>query len=286
MLWQLLSLSTAFFESLKDMFGKKNLNNVNEYVVAFAVRFFPMIIYIPLLFYIGIPKIGEHFILAFFIGGILNLFTTIMYFKAIKLSDLSLTIPMIAFTPIFLLITSPIMTKEYPTFVQIIGVILVVIGAYFLRIHLRKDGIFAPFKALISEPGPRLMLIIALIWSITANLDKIGTLNSSPIFWVIATDAFLILTTFPIMLYKTRSLKPLFSNWKGLFLMGICNGIGLITQMAAIAQTQVANVISTKRTSVVMSVGWGKLIFKEQNIKERLLGSVIMVAGAIIILLF
>ena len=46
-----------------------------------------------------------------------------------------------------------------------------------------SDGLLGPFKALLRKKGPKLMLFVAFLFSITSNIDKIGAQNSSPIFW-------------------------------------------------------------------------------------------------------
>jgi uncharacterized membrane protein len=56
--------------------------------------------------------------------------------------------------------------------------------------------------------------------------------------------------------------------------------------MQAVSLTLVAYVISIKRTSVLMSVGFGHFIFKEKGIQERSLGAAIMILGVAIISLF
>jgi uncharacterized membrane protein len=48
----------------------------------------------------------------------------------------------------------------------------------------------------------------------------------------------------------------------------------------------VAYVIAIKRTNGMMSVLFGHFFFKEKNIKEKLLGSAIMLAGVLLIILF
>ena len=53
--------------------------------------------------------------------------------------------------------------------------------------------------------------------------------------------------------------------------------------MVAISMTIVPNVITVKRTSALFGIVWGKLFFKEQNIKERLLGAIIMLLGVLLI---
>lgn len=287
MFWFIFAFLTAFFKSTKDVFSKKGLKDIDEYIVAWALRFFALPFLLPLLFFIKIPVIGNQFWLALFIGGSLNVVTTILYMKAIKVSDLSITIPMVTFTPLFLLITSPLIIGEFPNIFGIVGILLIVMGSYMLNIKKKSQGYFAPFKALLEEKGPRLMLIVAFIWSITANFDKIGLLNSSPIFWVIAINIFITLCMFPIMFYKSRGkIKQIPVNLHALLPIGLFSSLALICQMTAISLTLVVYVISIERTSAIISVLFGYLIFKEKGIKERLMGVTIMLIGILFITLF
>lgn len=64
----------------------------------------------------------------------------------------------------------------------LIGVVLIVIGSYVLNIKRRNAGYLALFKAMLEQRWPRLMLYAAFILSITSSIDKIGVLNSSPLF--------------------------------------------------------------------------------------------------------
>src|SRR3989344_6337790 len=97
----ILSLLTSIFESLKDVTAKRSLKNVDEYATAWSLRVFALPFLLPLLLFIEIPKIQSQFWMALVIGGALNIITTILYMRAIKISDLSLIAPMITFTPFF-----------------------------------------------------------------------------------------------------------------------------------------------------------------------------------------
>lgn len=286
MLWILFSSFTALFESLKDVFSKKGLKNIDEYVISWSLNFFALPFLLPLLFFIEIPPLGNKFWLALLISGSLNVVATIFYMKAIKHSDLSITIPMVTFTPLFLLLTSPLIVGEFPTLFGLIGVLLIVLGSYTLNIKQLHEGYLTPFKALLKETGPKLMLLVAVIWSVTSNFDKIGVQNSSPIFWVIAVNVFIILVMLPIMLYKSkRAIENIRTNYKALFPVGLFSALTLIFQMTAISLTLVAYVISIKRTSAIMSVLFGHLIFKEEGVRERLAGAIIMIIGVLFITL-
>ncbi len=287
MTWIAFALLTALCESLKDVFSKKGLANIDEYVIAWALRFFALPFLLPILFFIKIPPLGQEFWIALSIGSGLNAFCTILYMKAIKQSALSLTVPLVALTPMFLLLTSPFMVGEFPDWSGVLGMALIVIGSYVLNFTAAPHGYFAPFRALFQEPGPRLMLATAFLWSITANCDKIGIQNSSPLFWSIAATSGMALVLVPIMLYKSpRVLQQIPMIYKKLAPIGFFCALTVIFQMLAVSLTLVAHVIAIKRTSTVLSVLWGFLIFKEPGFKERLLGASIMVIGVLFISLF
>ncbi len=124
MLWILFAFLGAFFESMKDVFSKKALNsirNIDEYVAAWPMRFFAMPFLLSLLLFVEIPVIGDGFWGALLVSGGLNTVTTILYMKALKLSDLSVTVPMVTFTPLFLLVTSPLIVGEFPGGLEFLG---------------------------------------------------------------------------------------------------------------------------------------------------------------------
>ena len=284
MTWLILGIFTAFFEALKDVFGKQNLKKSDEYVVAWSLAFFSVIFLIPWVIYTGIPALNTQFAIALLIGGSINAVTTILYIKAIKVSDLSLTVPLVALTPLFMLLTSPLIVGEYPNFFDYIGILLIVTGSYLLNIKEKSQGYLAPFKALLKEPGPKMMLIVAFLWSITSNFDKIGVKNSSPIFWLFSLFGTMSILLLPILLHKTPNpSRKILKQLPMLAAMGFFNAIGLLCQMQALTLTLVVQVIAIKRTSVLMGVLFGHFIFKEKDIQQRLLGAAIMVFGVFVI---
>ena len=130
------------------------------------------------------------------------------------------------------------------------------------------------------------MLLVAFVWSITANFDKIGVTNSNPIFWAISMNIFVMFILFPVIYLKSRKqARKIPRNIKALLPVGLFGALLLIFQMTAITMTLVAYVISVKRTSAIMGVIFGALIFREKNIKGRLAGAIIMVLGVLLITL-
>ncbi|MBU1178114.1 DMT family transporter [Patescibacteria group bacterium] len=279
---------TALIQSTKDVLGKKFLRNIDEYLLAGGQRLFALpLILLVMLWGGGVPEIKPLFWLVFIVSPGINAICAILYFKAIKLSDLSQSVPLLAFSPMLLLITSPLILNEIPTIPGMAGIILIVLGSYLLNLKKRKTSFFAPFKALVKEKGPRYMLLVVILWSITANLDKIGIQNSSVIFWSFANNAGIFLFLLPVIIIKSPNLTGnIKKHFKTLSIYGFISSFGTLAQMTAVSLIMVPYVVSIKRTSTIMSTIAGYLFFKEKNIKERLLGVTIMVIGVILITLF
>lgn len=275
----------AVFVSASDIFKKRGLDHMNDKIVAWSTSTFavPFLLLALFVFKSPVPAfLGKGFWIALFVNGILCALVWTLFVKAIKYSDLSVTAPMLAFTPVFLLVTSPLMLGEIPKLAGWFGVLLVFIGSYILKIKEVKNGYFAPIKSLFDEKGVRLMLLVAFIWSITSNVDKIGVKNSSPLFWSLSVNVVIAIILSLVALREFKKEKIAISK---LLPIGFFNAMSHISQMTAVGMILVPYVISIKRLSIVITAIAGALIFKETGFRERLLGLVIMLAGVFLITL-
>lgn len=286
MVWFAFAFLSAFFQSLKDVFSKRSLKAVDEYVVTWCWSFFTVIFLLPLLAVTGMPALGDKFWIALLAGASLDSASRLLYIKALKCTDLSIIAPMYTITPVFLLLTSPFIVGEYPTASGLAGVLLIAAGAYTLKIKERRSGYLGPFRALLREKGPRLMMLTVLIWSITANTDKLGFQNSSIVFWAVATNAVISAFLFPVMLRRSRGkMRQLASGMRSLLPMGLFNTLTLLFQFTAMSMALVSYVLSVKRIDTMMGVLFGHFHFKEEGVRERLAGAGVMVVGVALILL-
>jgi len=274
-----LSLATA------DALSKKALDdNTDPYIVAwvrtgYAAPFIAVII--P---FIDIPELDSVFFVITFLVVPLDIIAVLLYIRAIKVSPLSLTLPFLSLTPIFLIGTSYIILGEKPDKSGFIGIILVVIGAYLLNVHTISQGFLAPFRAIAKEKGSVLMIIVAFIFSIGVCLGKIAIQHSSPAFFSVIYIFLLSLFLFIIVSFKCKHfLSKSISRPVPFVFIGMLIAIMIITHLKAISLIEVSYMVSVKRLSILFGVLYGIMFFKETNIKERLLGATVMVSGIIII---
>jgi len=283
-MWIILGFLTAVFTSLQEIVTKRIVGKIDPYVIAWGWLFFSLPFYLVVIFREPLPAIGPHFWNAVLVSTVILTVAAVYYVKAIEVSDLSLCVPMLAFTPLFLLATSPVLVGEFPAPAGLAGVLVIVVGSYMLNIQDRKKGWLQPFLDLWINKGPRYMLIVAFLFSIGANMDKIGVVNSSPIVWIFTLNAAVTVTLTAVMLKRSKDiLRQVRSQLPWLFLAGFYNGAAILFQMLAIEMTIVPYLIAVKRTSALMTALYGLVILKEKGFKERMAGAFLMVLGVYLI---
>ena len=293
MLWLSLGLLSGFFHSLMGVASKKALKKSNKYVAAFAYAAFSLPFLGIALLKLNLTPTNFTFWYATLISAILSVFCIILFMKALSITELSIALPFLSFTPLFLIFTSKLMLGEFPGYIGILGILLIVVGAYVLELKQEK-GVLGPFRALRKNRGIQLMLLIAFIYSISANFNKIAILNSNPITYLIFVQIISALILLPFIFLKPKhalvtnhrdrgDLSQIKSNLGYLWLIGLFVACGLLAQMTALTSAIVPYVISLKRSSALFAVILGFLIFKEKNITPKLLGAAIMIVGVFLI---
>jgi len=290
MFWIPLALVCAFSLATTDALTKKVIPKYDIYLLAWIRNIFAAPIFIITLFLLKTPHLDIYYFLTLITGLPLEILSVILYLKAIKLSPLSVTMPFLALSPAFLIFTSYIMLGESPDLSGFAGILLITFGAYLLNLSSFKEGMLAPLKAVLKEKGSVLMILVAFIYSITSNICKIGMNHSSPVFF--ASSYYLLFTVLLTVFVKKKIFNfPWFKpgsaiSIKSFSLIGLFYGLMVITHFTSMSLTNVSYMISVKRTSLIFSVLYGKLMFGEENIRERLLGSIVMLIGVVLITLF
>jgi len=288
MSWFIYALVCALSLATADALSKKALDdNTDPYIVAWARTGYAAPFIAVIIPFIDIPELDSVFFVITFLAIPLDIIAVLLYIRAIKVSPLSLTLPFLSLTPIFLIVTSYIILGEKPDKFGFIGIILVVIGAYLLNVHTISQGFLAPFRAIAEEKGSVLMIIVAFIFSIGICLGKIAIQHSSTEFFCVVYILLLSLFLFIIVSFKCKHfLSKSISRPVPFIFIGMLIAIMIITHLKAISLIEVSYMVSVKRLSILFGVLYGVMFFKETNIKERFLGATVMVSGIILISIF
>lgn len=287
MSWFFLSLTAAIALATSDALTKKFFSHLTAYEMGLIRLGYSLPWLVVALFFIPWPRLDRVYFTCLAVGLPLECVAFYCYMKAIKVSPLSLSLPFLAFTPVFVILTGWLVLGESVSPLGCAGIFLIVVGSYFLNLSHISSGILEPFRAIFREPGSRLMLLVSCIYSMTATVGKLGIIHSNPYFFGVSYFLLftLLMTSF---LPFTRQAQPSNLIRKPLhgLILGATVSLMIFSHMLAISRVEAAYMLSLKRTSLLFGVMYGALLFKEEKIRERLTGAVIMITGVFLIGLY
>ncbi len=281
MWWLILGLIGALSKSVLDFISKKIMHRTDEYVLAWSRIGIFLPVYVILLFIIPKPQLTPAFWGAIALGVPFEVTGLVLYLKAIKASPLSITIPMLGMTPIFLLFTSFVLLREVPSLLGLAGIVCVAAGTYVLGFGgNEKKGIFEPWKNLLRQKGPMLMLIVAFIYSITSANMKVGINNSDIIYFGLVYFTITGAIYMAIMLFYSRDLwKKLWQNKVSLVSLNLVGIVEFLSIAAAFTMALVTYSMAVKRASILFSVLLGLGFLGEKHARQRIVGAVLVTVG-------
>jgi drug/metabolite transporter (DMT)-like permease len=286
LLWFTLSLATAFFVATGDALTKKFFGSFSPREMAVVASLYNLPFLLVTFPFVPVPPLDGVFWWIVCISAPLEAVAFYLYMRAIKLSPLSLCIPFLSFTPVFMIVTGFLVLEEVPTTWGIVGIGFVVAGSYILHAADVRHGYLAPIRAIFKEPGSVLMLIVSVMFSLMAVLGKKGIQHSSPLFFglfFLASLDLVMLILFP--LFGKIHWGALLRMYRKGLLVGLMLYLHVVTHSFAISMIKAVYMISVKRTSILFSVAYGWLLFKEPEIRNRMVGAALMFLGVVCVTL-
>ncbi len=282
-MWLIFAILNPISESLRSLFIKRASGNVDPILISWSNNVIPFIIFPPMLLLIDL-KFNSQFWIGFLGSGIIQVINTVIYMRAISKGDISTVMPMLSFTPLVLLIASPFTIGEFPSAIGLLGILLVVLGSYLLNLDLKKMSPLEPFKAILKNKGTRYMLVVAVLWGISGVFDKISINNSSVLQHITFLNVLVFISmTVIVVSQKKFNLGKMKESRADLFLVSLFTTGSYLFHYIALSLTLVAYVVSMKRISGVFSVLLGAYFLNEPNLRQRLLGSIVMFIGVLLI---
>ena len=114
MVWFILALIGAISQAIYSLSVKVLLYKIPPFFLAGYSFLAATLIFVPLILFTGIPPLGPGLFPALAVTVIINIVATILFYRALSTTDLSLCVPILAFTPVFLILTSFVILGEIP----------------------------------------------------------------------------------------------------------------------------------------------------------------------------
>jgi drug/metabolite transporter (DMT)-like permease len=212
----------------------------------------------------------------------------LLYMRAIRDHALSLTLPYMAFTPVFILLFGYLVLDETISPQGSAGIGLVVLGSWLLNFEqvgrLRFATLLSPFQAIVRNRGAQMMLLAAFIYAFTAAGSKaamqvVGSTGFGALYFGVVGSCTLLL----VALLRPRAYRIVVEQPGPSLIVAGLMALMVITHFAAIAQVEAAYMIAVKRTSMLFGILYGAWLFHEHHLGRHLFAGVLMIAGVALI---
>jgi len=223
--------------------------------------------------------------LVVFASGVIHLLYTITLSYAYEDGDLSLVYPLARSAPLFVVIGAVVFLKEIPTMIGLAGIILTVAGAYVMGLEsLEIRQIIKPLAMLKRRPY-QLALLVAIISAGYTIVDRIGVSLIDPFTFIVLllfVESFLY-TPFIFWKKKEFLLPEWRSNKNEIIIAGVARFVSYLLILYVMLQTQLGYIVAVRQISIVLAVLFGGLLLKEASLKTRVVGSLGILSGVVLI---
>jgi drug/metabolite transporter (DMT)-like permease len=271
----------GFYNIFKKVATRKSTEST-ILVLFTTVSFLLSLIWIPT----GLA-IPFKFVLIFALKGFLLSLSWFIILKVIKSADLSIVTVTNVLSAVLSFILGMILFKETAGIWQIIGSLIIIGGVAGVNLSNRNS------KGQVTTLQLCMLLISALITTLSNVIDKYTTthLTSYQVqFWFLLFVCIFSWIFFLIECIKSKKFligkADLKNFW--IYLIGIFLFVGdfMLFQAYNVPNSKMITISILSKLKVIVSVFLGAMIFKEKNLIKKVLFSLIVILGAILISIF
>lgn len=223
------------------------------------------------------------------LGVLTNAAASVCFLRALTLSPMSKTIPILAFAPMLASLLGWLLLGEIPTLAAGLGMIFIVMGSFLL--NATPNDLKHPMNLLASftrEPGCAYMLAVAAFWATASMCDKMALRHASVAQHALFQVVGVVVLLGGIALWRgglwqgTPQLVRRPAFWASLLFATSA----LTFQLEAIQLVHVGLFEAVKRSlGIVLSALFGVLFFREKLTGLHSLALVVMALGSVLLFL-
>lgn len=284
-MWVLFAFGSAMLAGLTSVLAKCGIKKTDS-TVATAIRTIVVLIFSWLMvFVVGsqetISAIGGRTLLFLVLSGLATGASWLCYFKALQLGDVNKVVPIDKSSTVLTILLAAIFLQEGVSLTKGIGVVLIAVGT-FLMIEKKQSGGETKSAAWLSYA-----LGSAVFASLTAILGKVGISGvESNLGTAIRTGVVLLMSWVMVFVTgKQGALKAIPKN--ELFficLSGLATGGSWLCYYKALQDGPASVVVPIDKLSILVTVLFSYLVFREKLTKKSALGLAGIVAGTLLML--
>lgn len=280
-------LTRIFSNSMANVYQKRlAAQGVNPFFINFVMYMGLSVCCLPFAFGVNWLDFGSKFWLYSVLCGLFGALGNSYLVKALKDGDLSVLGPINAYKSVVAMLFGMILLREFPSVVGIVAVGLIIWGSYFV-FDTQEEGFSL---ALLKRQDIRYRIYALVFTAIEAVFIK-NVIAQSDVWaaftmWCVWGAVFtgIILSTGKIVPPPKPS--PVERVYFKCFMLIILMGLMQLSTNYVFLKMNVSYGLALFQLSTILSVILGWRYFNEGQIRKKFLGSLIMVLGAVILILY
>ena len=285
-MWIVFAFGAALFAGLTSILAKCGIKNTDSNV-ATALRTIVVLIFSWIMVFISgsqstLTSINTKTLVFLILSGIATGASWLCYFKALQIGDVNKVTPIDKSSTILTMIMAFILLGEEITLIKAIAMVLIGIGTYLMI--TKKENVKVEKKNnawLIYALGS------AIFASLTSILGKIGIEGiDSTLGTAIRTIVVLIMAWIVVFVTKKQNtIRDIDKNsWIFLFLSGLATGGSWLCYYRALQTGPASVVVPIDKLSILVTIAFSYIVFKEKLNKKSALGLLLIVMGTLSLL--
>jgi uncharacterized membrane protein len=288
--WIFWALLSAAATAARQLYIKQWCATIPAEVLIFATRLLGCCMLVPGLLMRPVT-FGKPMLFALIVSVtvVVTAVATIIQVGVIQKSPISKSVPVLSFTPLFMVPWTILLLHESPTALVLAGLCLSCSGAYLLHQEAGMT-ILQPMARFFKTKSSLAMLAVAVMLGCTTACDKIG-IQASTVFtytlvWTLVSAMVMGIIAFthnPGIMVRSAIFR------RHTLIQGLFWTIAFASQMIGVgkAMTIPSGVTYVKMLtmfSILMTVAVGGTVFREGRMVRSMISSILMVAGAAVVL--
>jgi drug/metabolite transporter (DMT)-like permease len=270
-----------------NVFQKKLTTKGNHpLMVNFITYLLLSVVCIFIALFIKWPVLTKDFWIYSILGGIVGALGNGFLVKALQKGDLSVLGPINSYKSVVGIVFGIFLLGEIPNIWGILGIALIICGSYFVLDTTQERFSFALFKKKEIQFRIWAMVLTAIEAVFVKKVILASSTTIAFVSWCSFGAIFSFLLLFIERLDLKSELKKIEKSDAGKYVyLIICIGIMQFTTNYAFDHMPVGYALSFFQLSTIVSVILGHKIFQEADILKKIVGSIIMVIGSVVIIL-
>ena len=287
-MWIVMAILSAFFAGVTSILAKCGIKKTDSDIATF-IRTIVILIFSWFMVFIvdsfhTISSIDIKSFIFLILSGLSTGASWLCYFKALSIGDINKVVAIDKSSIILTVLFAIVILKETNNvLLKIVATILIGIGTFMMIEKKQQKG------TNIKESFIIYAFLSAIFAALTSILAKIGISNVESNLGTAIRTFFVLIMAFVVVIYngKFNQLKQIYiKELIFICLSGIATGASWLCYYYAIQKGIVSVVVPIDKLSILFSITFSYIVFKESLTKKALLGLCLIVVGTLLMALY